>query len=367
MSKSKLVIVGQGYVGLPLAMRAIEVGFDVVGFDVDVERVGRLVSGDSYVEDVPSERLAAALASGHYHPTTDLALCEGFSVAVISVPTPLREGLPDLSFIESSAQQLGRFVRRGSCVILESTTYPGTTTEIVGPILERVSGLIAGQDFYLGYSPERIDPGNSEWRLENTPKLISAVNSESLSVVRSFYERLVESTVEVRGVAEAELAKLIENTFAMSISPSSTSSRWSPRSLELTYGKQSVWHQRSPSDSCPSILAQGWEGTASRSTPLSCPGGSKGRWGTRFALSRSPTTSTITCPITSYAAYCSRLIVGAGLCAEARSSCLASPTSEIRVMLASHRQYGLSSSSLISERSYGSQTLTSVRHRSTPG
>lgn len=140
MYSRKLVVLGQGYVGLPLAVRAVEVGFDVVGFDVDPERVSRLASGDSFIEDVPPERLKAALASGNYLPTSDIGQCDNFSVAVISVPTPLREGLPDLSYVESAAEQLAPFVRGGSCVVLESTTYPGTTTEIVA----RSSSVVPG-------------------------------------------------------------------------------------------------------------------------------------------------------------------------------------------------------------------------------
>ena len=171
MAVKKLVVLGQGYVGLPLAMRATEVGYDVVGFDVDKERVERLGEGDSFIEDIGSERLGAALASGRYLPTTDVSRCAGFDVAVITVPTPLREGMPDVSYIQQASELLGPYVSPDCCVVLESTTYPGTTTEVVAPILERYSGLVAGREFRLGYSPERIDPGNDVWQFENTPKL----------------------------------------------------------------------------------------------------------------------------------------------------------------------------------------------------
>lgn len=205
---------GQGYVGLPLAMRAVEAGsYDVVGFDVDKARVDRLLGGDSFIEDVESARLTSALRSGRYVPTAAIDRCEAFDVAVITVPTPLREGLPDLSYIESACELLGPLVTRGSCVVLESTTYPGTTTEVVAPILERASGLVAGRDFCLGYSPERIDPGNRTWRLENTPKLLAGIDEASTEVIRCFYESIVEQTVVLASPAEAELAKLIENTF----------------------------------------------------------------------------------------------------------------------------------------------------------
>ncbi len=131
----------------------------------------------------------------------------------MTVPTPLREGNPDLSYIESAAAMLGRHLRPGATVVLESTTYPGTTEELVGPILEEGSGLVPGDDFHLGYSPERIDPGNPEWGLVNTPKVVSGVDARSLEAVQGFYDQLVERTVPVSGCKEAELTKLLENTF----------------------------------------------------------------------------------------------------------------------------------------------------------
>src|SRR5205807_8723841 len=164
-ASSKVVVLGQGYVGLPLAMRAVEVGHDVVGYDVEPARIKRLAAGESYVEDVTPDALAAALATGRYTPSSDPESLAEFDVAVITVPTPLREGNPDLSYIESAASTIARFLRPGATVILESTTYPGTTEELVGPLLEEGSGLAAGADFHLGYSPERIDPGNPQWSL----------------------------------------------------------------------------------------------------------------------------------------------------------------------------------------------------------
>jgi UDP-N-acetyl-D-glucosamine dehydrogenase len=211
--EDKVVVVGQGYVGLPLAVRAVEVGYRVVGFDVDERRVKRLSAGDSFVEDVPAEALAAALDSGRFEATCEPRACAGFDVAVIDVPTPLREGNPDLSHVESAATMLGRYMRPGATVILESTTYPGTTEELVGPILERESGLRAGGDFHLGYSPERIDPGNPRFGLTNTPKVVSGVDEASLTAVKGFFDRLVEETVPVSGTRTAELTKLLENTF----------------------------------------------------------------------------------------------------------------------------------------------------------
>ncbi|MDJ0324449.1 nucleotide sugar dehydrogenase [Cryobacterium sp. PH31-AA6] len=208
-----VVIVGQGYVGLPVAMRAVAVGFNVVGIDLDVNRTESLRAGNSYVDDISHGELRAALDSGRYLPTTDYNEANNFGVAVITVPTPLRESLPDLSFIESSAASLSTRLRSGATVVLESTTYPGTTEELLVPILENGSGLTAGVDFHVGYSPERIDPGNKVWGFVQTPKVVSGLNPASLIEVQAFYDTLVNQTVPVSSPKEAELTKLLENTF----------------------------------------------------------------------------------------------------------------------------------------------------------
>jgi UDP-N-acetyl-D-glucosamine dehydrogenase len=210
---AKVAVLGQGYVGLPLAMRAVEVGHAVAGYDTDESRVKRLLAGESYVEDVPFSTLADALSSGRYTPGSEPRVCAGFDVAVITVPTPLREGVPDLSYIGDAARAVARYLRPGATVILESTTYPGTTEEFVKPILEEGSGLAAGADFSLGYSPERIDPGNPTWNLVNIPKVVSGIDAASLAAVSGFYDSIVERTVPVSGTREAELTKLLENTF----------------------------------------------------------------------------------------------------------------------------------------------------------
>lgn len=212
-SAQRVAVLGQGYVGLPLAMRAVAVGHVVAGYDVDPTRVKRLEVGESYVDDVPSEQLQRALASGRYWPSMSSECLAGCQVAVITVPTPLRDGNPDLSYIESAAQTLSLYLSPGTTVVLESTTYPGTTGELVAPILEEGSGLVAGSDFHLGYSPERIDPGNRTWTLANTPKVVSGIDEASLQAVMKFYGSIVDATVPVGGTAEAELAKLLENTF----------------------------------------------------------------------------------------------------------------------------------------------------------
>src|SRR5918996_1834485 len=199
MGASRVVVVGQGYVGLALAMRAVEAGFDVIGYDVDGDRIKSLAAGGSFVEDVSDAALQAALDTGRYRPVVSFEDVDGFDVAVIAVPTPLREGAPDLSYIESAARSLAALLQPGATVVLESTTYPGTTEELVGPILEDRSGLVAGEDFHLGYSPERIDPGNPEWNLVNTPKVVSGIDAASLEVVQGFYDTIVDKTFPVSG------------------------------------------------------------------------------------------------------------------------------------------------------------------------
>ena len=208
---ARVVIVGQGYVGLPVAMRASEVGFPVVGYEVDPGRVTALREGRSFVEDVSADRLKAAIKRG-YTVTDAVEDLAGFDVAIISVPTPLRDGAPDLSYVESAVQALAQVLTRGALVVLESTTYPGTTEELVRPLLEE-SGLSAGRDFLLGYSPERIDPGNARWTFENTPKVVSGIDADSCQAVEAFYGALVDTVVPVATPAEAELVKLLENTF----------------------------------------------------------------------------------------------------------------------------------------------------------
>ncbi len=209
----RVVVLGQGYVGLPVAVRAVEVGYEVVGFDVDEERVAALRAGRSFIDDVSDPELAAMLATGRYIPSSDTADLAAFDVAVISVPTPLRDGAPDLSYVAAATMALAPHVRSGSVVVLESTTYPGTTDEIVVPLLEQGSGLRAGADFSVGYSPERIDPGNPTWTFVNTPKIVSGIDERSTKSVDEFYSTLVQTTVPVPGTREAEVAKLLENTF----------------------------------------------------------------------------------------------------------------------------------------------------------
>ncbi|MFD7334907.1 nucleotide sugar dehydrogenase [Streptomyces violascens] len=211
----QIVVAGQGYVGLPLAVRAAEVGHRAIGYDVDAHRVQQLVTGHSYVEDVTSARLRAVLDSGAYSATADASALAGFDIAVITVPTPLTDGVPDLTYIETCARTLGEHLRPGATVVLESTTYPGCTEELLVPILEKASGLRAGDDFLVGFSPERIAPGNKRWSFDGTPKVVSGIDAKSLDVIKGFYDGIFQTTVPVSGPKVAELAKLLENTFRL--------------------------------------------------------------------------------------------------------------------------------------------------------
>jgi UDP-N-acetyl-D-glucosamine dehydrogenase len=209
----RVVIIGQGYVGLPLAVAAAEAGFDVTGVDVSASHVEQLNRGSSPFEDVTDERLQAVLAAGHFRALSDYAPCRDADVIVICVPTPYHDDSPDLSYIESAGRQVGRYLRDDTTVILESTTYPGTTDDVLRPLLEEASGLKAGRDFHLVFSPERIDPGNPRFGLRNTPKIVGGSTPEATERARAFYGAFVDTIVEVSEPTTAETAKLLENTF----------------------------------------------------------------------------------------------------------------------------------------------------------
>lgn len=209
----RVVIIGQGYVGLPLAVAALEAGHKVTGVDADASKISRLKEGLTASSDISVDALANYINSAQYEPTSSYTELGSFDYAIITVPTPLSDGKPDLSHIRDASERLAPFITENSTVILESTTYPGTTEEILAPILSSGSGLVAGTDFFLGYSPERIDPGNSKWNLQNTPKVISGVNHGSLKKVRAFYESLGITVVPVSNTRIGEMTKLLENTF----------------------------------------------------------------------------------------------------------------------------------------------------------
>ena len=213
IEQTTIVVLGQGYVGLPVAMRAAEVGFKVIGFDVDTAKIDGLRRGESHVEDISPQQIQQALGRGGYLPTSETDSLRGFDIAIITVPTPLRDNEPDLRFIEAAIDTICPHLRVGSTVVLESTTYPGTTDELLASRIEHCTGLIAEEDYFLGYSPERIDPGNPIWNLVNTPKIVAGVGPKSLSDVDWFYSQCVDKTIPVRTTREAEMTKLLENTF----------------------------------------------------------------------------------------------------------------------------------------------------------
>lgn len=209
---TKLVVVGQGYVGLPMALRAAEKGFEVVGLDTNHEVVDALNAGSSHIDDVSEAELKAGLASG-FVATTDASTIADADVIVVCVPTPLSEdGGPDLRPVEAAARAIGQHVRKGTLVILESTTYPGTTEEVFAPLVLR-DGMVAGKDLHIAFSPERIDPGNLEYGVKNTPKVVGGLTPQCTTAAREFYAQFIDTVVEARGAKEAEMAKLLENTF----------------------------------------------------------------------------------------------------------------------------------------------------------
>jgi UDP-N-acetyl-D-glucosamine dehydrogenase len=208
-----VAIVGQGYVGLPLAVAASRTGRTVVGIDLDERRVEGLNAGRSPVGDVSDADLAEVLGAGRYSASTDYAAVATADVVVMCVPTPYHNDAPDLSYIERSAADIGRHLAAGTLVVLESTTYPGTTEEVLLPALEDASGLKGGVDFEVAFSPERIDPGNPSFGLKNTPKIVGGLTPEATERAVAFYSAFVDRVVPVSGPKAAEMAKLLENTF----------------------------------------------------------------------------------------------------------------------------------------------------------
>jgi len=211
--QARVGIIGLGYVGLPLAVEFARAGFHVVGFDVDDRKVTALNNGTSYIPDVSSEHVADVVGKGLFRATTDETALTDVDVIDICVPTPLRKTRdPDLSYVQQAVETTARVLRRGQLVILESTTYPGTTDEVVQPALE-AGGLKAGEDFYLGFSPERVDPGNPTYQTKNIPKVVGGNNEASTQAAVAFYRQVIETVVPVSSTRVAEMVKLLENTF----------------------------------------------------------------------------------------------------------------------------------------------------------
>lgn len=212
---ARVGIVGLGYVGLPLAVEFARAGFEVTGIDVSQSKADRVNIGDSYVGDVPSAILKPLVESGKLRATSDFSVVRNLDTINICVPTPLRKTKdPDMSFIDSACQEIAQYFHPGLLVILESTTYPGTTDEVVLPMLSR-SGLKAGEDFFLCFSPERVDPGNPQFQTANIPKVVGGVTKACTEMGRLFYSQALERVVPVSSTQVAEMVKLLENTFRM--------------------------------------------------------------------------------------------------------------------------------------------------------
>ena len=214
MSKFKqdLGVIGLGYVGLPLVVESCNSGLKVFGYDNNSDKVKKLQNGTSPIEDISDEMLKKALQKDLTISDSPEALkdCEHI---VISVPTPLTDYQPDLSYVKAAARTIAENISKDQVIILESTTYPGTTIEVLIPEIESISKLKAGKDFHVGYSPERIDPGNETWNFKNTPKVISGIDDNSTKKIKNFYEKIIDEVVEVSGTKEAEMVKLLENTY----------------------------------------------------------------------------------------------------------------------------------------------------------
>ena len=208
-------VVGLGYVGLPLAVEIARAGFKTIGVDLLDDKVSKVNNGENYISDVNSETLKTLTADGMLKATTDFSRIAEMDFIAICVPTPLdTHQQPDLSYIEHSSIQIAEYLKKDTMVVLESTTFPGTTSDIVRPILEKGSGLVCGKDFYLAFSPERVDPGNVHYKTHNTPKVVGAIGQDAEDVIKTMYESFLEGGVyPVSSPAIAEMEKILENTY----------------------------------------------------------------------------------------------------------------------------------------------------------
>ena len=207
-------VVGLGYVGLPLAVEKAKAGFKTIGFDVQKAKVDLVNAGSNYIGDIVDDDLKHIVESGMLRATNDFSFVRDVDFIAICVPTPLDEHQqPDISYVRSSAEEIAKHMTKGTMVVLESTTYPGTTEELLKPILE-TSGLKCGEDFYLGFSPERVDPGNKQFKTKNTPKVVGAIGEDAREVIAAMYRAVLEGDVyEVSSPAIAEMEKILENTY----------------------------------------------------------------------------------------------------------------------------------------------------------
>ena len=208
-------VVGHGYVGLPLAVEKAKAGFKTIGFDVQEEKVNLVNEGHNYIGDVVDSDLKKLVEAGMLSATTDFSFVKDVDFIAICVPTPLdKHQQPDISYVKNSTIEIAKYMTKGTMVVLESTTYPGTTEELIKPLLEEGSGLKCGEDFYLGFSPERVDPGNKQFKTKNTPKVVGAIGKDATETISAMYRAVLEGDVyEVSSPAVAEMEKILENTY----------------------------------------------------------------------------------------------------------------------------------------------------------
>ena len=208
-------VVGLGYVGLPLAVEKAKAGFKTIGFDVQEEKVNLVNEGHNYIGDVVDSDLKKLVEAGMLSATTDFSFVKDVDFIAICVPTPLdKHQQPDISYVKNSTIEIAKYMTKGTMVVLESTTYPGTTEELIKPLLEKGSGLKCGEDFYLGFSPERVDPGNKQFKTKNTPKVVGAIGKDATETISAMYRAVLEGDVyEVSSPAVAEMEKILENTY----------------------------------------------------------------------------------------------------------------------------------------------------------
>lgn len=211
----KVGVVGLGYVGLPLAVEKAKAGYKTIGFDIQKEKVDLVNKGHNYIGDVVDSDLKDLVKKGMFKATTDFSFVSNVDFIAICVPTPLdKHQQPDISYVRTSAEKISQFMKKGTIVVLESTTYPGTTEELLKPILEAGSGLKCGEDFYLGFSPERVDPGNKQYKTKNTPKVVGAIGKDATEVIAAMYRSVLDGDVyEVSSPVIAEMEKILENTY----------------------------------------------------------------------------------------------------------------------------------------------------------
>ena len=208
-------VVGLGYVGLPLAVEKAKAGFKTIGFDVQEEKVNLVNEGHNYIGDVVDSDLKKLVEAGMLSATTDFSFVKDVDFIAICVPTPLdKHQQPDISYVKNSTIEIAKYMTKGTMVVLESTTYPGTTEELIKPLLEEGSGLKCGENFYLGFSPERVDPGNKQFKTKNTPKVVGAIGKDATETISAMYRAVLEGDVyEVSSPAVAEMEKILENTY----------------------------------------------------------------------------------------------------------------------------------------------------------